>query len=438
MIVKAAMGGGGRGMRVVRLARRARGEAFDRARSEAEAAFGDDTVFIERFVERPRHVEVQILADAEGNVVHLFERDCSVQRRHQKVVEMAPAQNLDPPKCAKRLCADAVKIAQAVGYRNAGTVEFLVDRDGRHYFIEANPRIQVEHTVTEEITGVDLVQSQIRIAGGATFADLGFRAGEDRASRGFAIQCRVTTEDPRPRVPAGHRAASRCSAPARAWAFASTAAAATPAREVSPDYDSLLVKVTARGPRPSRSAVQKLHRALAEFRIRGVSTNIPFLQNVLDDTSVSSPANTDTTFVDDTPELFLLPTRRNRAQRLLRFSPTSPSTGRSVPGMSEAHPPSTVEPVVPARSTSNSRPPGVAAAILRSAGPRGVRQGGATAPRAARHRHHLARRAPVAPDDPGADAGLARDRTGHRAVDAAASSASRCGAGPPLTSRYAS
>src|SRR5690606_24466724 len=194
VMVKAAMGGGGRGMRVVRKREELK-EAFDRASSEALSAFGDGTIFLERFVEHPRHIEVQILADARGDVIHLYERDCSVQRRHQKVVEMAPAQKLDPA-VRDAICADAVKLAKAVGYRNAGTVEFLVDPDGNYYFIEVNPRIQVEHTVTEQVTLIDLVQAQIRIAGGATFEELGL-AQEKIQLRGVAIQCRVTTEDPR-------------------------------------------------------------------------------------------------------------------------------------------------------------------------------------------------------------------------------------------------
>ncbi|MBX3275397.1 MAG: pyruvate carboxylase [Sandaracinaceae bacterium] len=341
LIVKAAMGGGGRGMRVVRDAAEL-DAAFDRARSEAQAAFGDGTVFIERFVEHPRHIEVQVLGDAAGDVIHLYERDCSVQRRHQKVVEMAPAHRLDP-SVREALCADAVKLARAVGYLNAGTIEFLVERTGRYYFIEANPRIQVEHTVTEEVTGVDLVQSQIRIAGGATFAELGL-AQDAITTRGYAIQCRVTTEDP---------AKGFSPDTGRIEVFRSGAgmgirldggsgyAGAT----VSPDYDSLLVKVTARA-LGFESAAQKLHRALAEFRVRGVSTNIPFLQNVLRHPRFLA-GDTDTTFVDDTPALFELPRRRNRAQRLLRFLGDVAVNGPSIPGMG-ATPPARVTPIVPA------------------------------------------------------------------------------------------
>lgn len=193
IIIKAAMGGGGRGMRVVR-DEASFEDSFQRAKSEALSAFGDGTVFIERFLDKPRHIEVQLLADRAGNVVHLFERDCSVQRRHQKVVEIAPAKNLDN-KVREAILNDAIKIAKAVKYKNAGTAEFLVDNQNRHYFIEINPRIQVEHTITEEITGIDIVAAQIQIAAGALLPQLGLTQQRIR-QRGFAIQCRVTTEDP--------------------------------------------------------------------------------------------------------------------------------------------------------------------------------------------------------------------------------------------------
>eukprot|EP00122_Pirum_gemmata_P017839 Pgem_evm1s16714 len=192
IILKAAYGGGGRGMRIVRSMEELK-ENFERASSEALAAFGNGSCFIERFIERPRHIEVQILADQHGNVVHLFERDCSVQRRHQKVVELAPAPHLDEA-VRENLTRDAVRLCQAAGYSNAGTVEFLVDEDGSYYFIEVNARLQVEHTVTEEVTGVDLVQSQIKLASGATLSDLGLLQ-DDIQLLGSAIQCRVTTED---------------------------------------------------------------------------------------------------------------------------------------------------------------------------------------------------------------------------------------------------
>ncbi|MFO0682794.1 MAG: pyruvate carboxylase [Sandaracinus sp.] len=359
VIIKAAMGGGGRGMRVVREASEL-AEAFDRCRSEALAAFGDGTVFLERYVDRPRHIEVQILADAAGEVMHLFERDCSVQRRHQKVVEMAPAQALDPDVRAA-LCADAVKLCAAAGYRNAGTVEFLVDGGGRkgarHYFIEVNPRIQVEHTVTEEVTGVDLVQSQIRIAGGATFAELGLVPGAVQV-RGVAVQCRVTTEDPRKNFQpdTGRIEAFRAG---EGMGIRLDAGSGYAGAQIAPDYDSLLVKVTARA-LTFEDAIHKLHRALAEFRVRGVSTNIPFLQNVLRHPDFAQ-ANTYTAWVDATRELFELPNRKNRAQRILRYLADLAVNGPEQVGMTASGPmPAKIEPtppVIPPTYASLKSPP---------------------------------------------------------------------------------
>ncbi|TPV96487.1 MAG: pyruvate carboxylase, partial [Myxococcales bacterium FL481] len=313
LIIKAAMGGGGRGMRVVRQADEL-AESLERATSEALSAFGDGTVFIERYVERPRHIEVQILADASGRVIHLFERDCSVQRRHQKVVEMAPAVGLES-HVRDAITADAVRLAEAANYRNAGTVEFLVDGDGRHYFIEVNPRIQVEHTVTEQVTGVDLVQAQIRIASGATLDELGLRQGAIDV-RGFAVQCRVTTEDPANGFqPDNGRIEVFRSASGMGIRLDGGAGYA--GAVISPYYDSLLVKVTGQA-LTFGGATQKLRRALAEFRVRGVKTNIPFLQRVLSH-EVFLSGNARTSFIDTTPELFEFPRRRNRAQRVLRY-----------------------------------------------------------------------------------------------------------------------
>lgn len=357
VMVKAAMGGGGRGMRVVRKLEDL-AEAFERCTSEALAAFGDGTVFIERYVEHPRHVEVQILADANGEVMHLFERDCSVQRRHQKVVEMAPAQHL-PQATREALWRDAVALAKAAGYRNAGTVEFLVDREGRHYFIEVNPRIQVEHTVTEEVTGVDLVASQIRIAGGATFADLGL--AQDRiAIRGVAVQCRVTTEDPRKNFQpdTGRIEVFRAG---EGMGIRLDAGSGYAGAVISPDYDSLLVKVTAHA-LTFETAVSKLQRALAEFRVRGVSTNIPFLQNVLRHPDFTS-AQTYTAWVDDTRELFELPFRRNRAQRVLRYLADVAVNGPQVLGMGPT-PPSRIEPLLPSVSLREPPPQGFRDVLL--------------------------------------------------------------------------
>ncbi|KAG0171787.1 pyruvate carboxylase [Apophysomyces sp. BC1034] len=313
IIIKAAMGGGGRGMRVVR-DEASLEDAFHRAKSEALSAFGDGTVFIERFLDKPRHIEVQLLADRAGNVVHLFERDCSVQRRHQKVVEIAPAKNLDNA-VREAILNDAVKIAKSVKYKNAGTAEFLVDAQNRHYFIEINPRIQVEHTITEEITGIDIVAAQIQIAAGALLPQLGLTQQRIR-QRGFAIQCRVTTEDPEKNFQpdTGKIEVYRSSGGngVRLDGGAGYAGAI-----ITPHYDSLLVKVTCSGS-TYEVARRKIVRALVEFRIRGVKTNIPFLQRLLThDTFMNG--NCWTTFIDDTPDLFRLVQFQNRAQRLLGY-----------------------------------------------------------------------------------------------------------------------
>ncbi|RUS15955.1 pyruvate carboxylase [Endogone sp. FLAS-F59071] len=313
VIIKAAMGGGGRGMRVVRDSSQLE-DSFIRAQSEALAAFGDGTVFLERFVERPKHIEVQLLADRAGNVVHLFERDCSVQRRHQKVVEVAPAKNLDVA-VRDAILNDAIKLAKSVGYKNAGTAEFLVDQQNRHYFIEINPRIQVEHTITEEITGIDIVAAQIQIAAGALLPQLGLTQQRIH-QRGFAIQCRVTTEDPEKNFQpdTGKIEVYRSSG---GNGVRLDGGAGYSGAIITPHYDSLLVKVTCSGS-TYEVARRKIVRALVEFRIRGVKTNIPFLQRLLTHDSFMR-GKAWTTFIDDTPDLFRLVKYQNRAQRLLGY-----------------------------------------------------------------------------------------------------------------------
>ncbi|MHA7283737.1 pyruvate carboxylase [Arthrobacter sp. TMS2-4] len=317
VFAKAVAGGGGRGMRRVDT-REALPEALEAAMREAESAFGDPTMFLEQAVLRPRHIEVQILADASGNVMHLFERDCSLQRRHQKVIEIAPAPNLDD-SIRQALHRDAVKFATALGYVNAGTVEFLVDtvgeRAGQHVFIEMNPRIQVEHTVTEEVTDVDLVQSQLRIAAGESLADLGL--SQDTVTlRGAALQSRITTEDPangfRPDV--GRISAYRSAGGAGVRLDGGTVYAGA---EISPHFDSMLVKLTCRG-RDYPSAVTRARRALAEFRVRGVSTNISFLQAVLDDPDFIA-GNVATSFIDERPELLTARVPADRGTKLLTW-----------------------------------------------------------------------------------------------------------------------
>ncbi|MEU5848977.1 pyruvate carboxylase [Saccharopolyspora shandongensis] len=313
VFVKAVAGGGGRGMRRVDAPAGLR-EALEAAMREAESAFGDPTVFLEQAVINPRHIEVQILADAAGNVIHLFERDCSVQRRHQKVIEIAPAPNLDP-QLRERICADAVAFARKIGYVNAGTVEFLVDEQGRHVFIEMNPRIQVEHTVTEEVTDADLVQSQLRIAAGETLEDLGMTQDAIRL-RGAALQCRITTEDPANgfRPDTGMISAYRSPGGAGIRLDGGTAFAGT---SVSAHFDSMLVKLSCRG-RDFATAVARARRAVAEFRIRGVSTNIPFLQAVLDDPDFAAGKVT-TSFIGERPHLLTARHSADRGTRLLNY-----------------------------------------------------------------------------------------------------------------------
>ncbi|AOS65268.1 pyruvate carboxylase [Actinoalloteichus hymeniacidonis] len=313
VFVKAVAGGGGRGMRRVEHAADLR-DAAEAAMREAESAFGDPTVFLEQAVINPRHIEVQILADGTGHAIHLFERDCSVQRRHQKVIEIAPAPNL-APELRERICADAVAFARQIGYVNAGTVEFLVDERGNHVFIEMNPRIQVEHTVTEEVTDVDLVQSQLRIASGESLADLGL-SQDGITLRGAALQCRITTEDPSNgfRPDTGTISAYRSPGGAGIRLDGGTTFAGT---GISAHFDSMLVKLSCRG-RDFATATARARRALAEFRIRGVATNIPFLQAVLDDPQFAAGHIT-TSFIEERPQLLTARQSADRGTRLLTY-----------------------------------------------------------------------------------------------------------------------
>ena len=317
VFIKAIAGGGGRGMRRVDDPARF-SEELGAAMREAEGAFGDPTVFVEQAVAAPRHIEVQVLADHQGNVVHLFERDCSIQRRHQKVVEIAPAPHISDELRAA-LTADAVKFTKAINYTCAGTVEFLVEtsgpRAGSHVFIEMNPRIQVEHTVTEEITDVDLVQAQLRIASGETLEEIGIRQDELRI-RGAALQCRITTEDPANsfRPDTGVIRAYRSASGAGIRLDGGTTGTGV---EISPHFDSLLVKLTARG-RSLRDAVVRARRALAEFRIRGIATNITFLRAVLEDPDFGSGVVT-TSFIDERPHLLTGRIPADRGTKLARF-----------------------------------------------------------------------------------------------------------------------
>lgn len=313
VITKAAYGGGGRGMRVIQRIEDVE-EFFNLASNEAFAAFGDGSMFIERFVDKPRHIEVQVMGDSYGNVVHLYERDCSVQRRHQKIVEIAPAPLLDP-EIRDKMTRDAITLCKAVGYENAGTVEFLLDPEGNHYFMEVNARLQVEHTVTEEVTGIDLVRAQIGVAEGKSLEDLGLRQDDIKVT-GSAIQARITTEDPANDFTpdTGRIEVFRTG---EGMGIRLDGSSMFPGAVISPHYDSLLTKVISHGS-THRDAASKLLRALQEFRVRGVKTNIPFLMNVLKEEEFLGSAVT-TDFILNKPELLKVERGQNRAQKLLQY-----------------------------------------------------------------------------------------------------------------------
>jgi pyruvate carboxylase len=317
VMLKASWGGGGRGMRVIEDDRELI-DAVAAARREAKAAFGKDEVYLEKLIRRARHVEVQIVGDSHGNLVHLYERDCTVQRRNQKVVERAPAAFLSDAQRAE-LCEAALKIGRAVGYRAAGTVEFLQDADtGKFYFIEVNPRIQVEHTVTECVTGIDLVKAQIRIAAGARIGTLecGVPRQEEIRVNAHALQCRVTTEDPENNFVPDYGSITAYRSPA-GFGIRLDAGTAYAGAIITRFYDSLLVKVTAWSPTPEET-IARMHRALWEFRIRGVVTNLRFLDQLIMHPRFAA-ADYTTKFIDETPELFRSPRKRDRATRLLSF-----------------------------------------------------------------------------------------------------------------------
>ncbi len=288
------------------------------AQREAGGAFGRADVFLERYVRRAKHIEVQILADHHGNIVHLWERDCSVQRRHQKVVEVAPSINL-PRSVRESICQSAVRLCAAAGYRNAGTVEFLLDLDrNEFYFIEVNPRIQVEHTVTEVVTGFDIVKTQILVAQGHQLHEppINIPAQDKIEPRGYAIQCRITTEDPQNHfIPDYGRLTTYRSA--AGFGIRLDGGTAFSGAVITPYFDSLLVKLIASG-LTFDEAVHRMTRSLSEFRVRGVKTNIPFLENLIEHpTFIKGDATT--TFIDETPELFRFRTKRDRATKLLSY-----------------------------------------------------------------------------------------------------------------------
>ncbi|WP_421825716.1 pyruvate carboxylase [Larkinella sp.] len=316
VMIKAVAGGGGRGMRVVREESEFE-KSFNEARNEAKNAFGDDTIFLEKFVIDPKHIEVQLLGDTHGNIVHLYERDCSVQRRFQKVVEVAPSFGLKQ-QTKNKLYEYALKIGRQANYSNAGTVEFLVDKQENIYFIEVNPRIQVEHTITEEVTGIDLVRTQILIAMGYKLSDNGIYINhqDEIPLNGYAIQCRITTEDPANgfRPDFGTIIAYRNAA---GFGIRLDEGSSYPGVKISPYFDSMIVKVSARG-RTLRGATQRLKRALVEFRIRGVKTNIPFLLNVIDH-PIFQAGDARVSFIENHPELFDLRKPKDRSTRALNY-----------------------------------------------------------------------------------------------------------------------
>lgn len=365
IIIKAASGGGGRGMRIVR-GPESLAEAYERAKSEAKTSFGNDAIYVEKLLENIKHIEVQILGDRLGNIIHLYERDCSVQRRHQKMVEIAPSVSLSPALRAS-ICDAAVKLMKHVNYVSAGTVEFLVTPDEKFYFIEVNPRVQVEHTITEMITGIDIIQAQIRIAEGLGLHDeeMGIPEQSHIPCHGHAIQCRVTTEDPANHFmpDTGKITFYRSGG---GFGLRLDAGNAYTGSVITPYYDSLLVKVSAWGP-THKNAIQRMRRALTEFRIRGIKTNIAFLDNVVSHPKFAVGA-CDTLFIDASPELFVLPERKDRGTKLLNY------IGNVVVNGSEALPkpckPVFGPPRIPAGYCPN--PPAGTKQILDQQGPEGL------------------------------------------------------------------
>ncbi|MEA2709004.1 MAG: pyruvate carboxylase [Phycisphaerales bacterium] len=362
VIIKASFGGGGRGMRVVLNADELQGK-LEEAQREAGAAFGRPEVFVEKYIRRAKHIEVQIIGDAHGNLVHLWERDCSVQRRHQKVVEVAPSINL-PRELREKICDAALRLTKTARYRNAGTVEFLLDADsGEFYFIEVNPRIQVEHTVTEVVTGIDIVRSQILVAQGFKLHETPIHIPrQDKIeTSGYAIQCRVTTEDPENQfIPDYGRVTTYRSA--GGYAVRLDGGNGFSGAVITPYFDSLLVKLTSSGA-TFDEAVKRTDRALREFRIRGVKTNIPFLENlILHPAFVKGEATT--TFIDTTPELFRFRPRRDRATKILHYLGDVIINGR--PDVKGKYDPKKEfrEPIVPSFQKGTAPPAGLRHRLL--------------------------------------------------------------------------
>jgi pyruvate carboxylase len=354
VMLKAASGGGGRGMRVIRKATELKG-AFNESKREALNAFGDDTVFLEKFVENPKHIEIQIVADNYGNTVHLYERDCSVQRRYQKVIEFAPSYGLEQTT-KEALYTYAIDICKAVAYNNIGTVEFLVDDDGAIYFIEVNPRIQVEHTVTEVVTNIDLVKTQLFIAGGYKLADQQIKITNQEAIKitGYALQCRITTEDPQNNFKPDYGEITTYRS-ASGFGIRLDAGSVYQGAIISPFFDSMLVKVTANS-RTLDGACRKVRRALAEFRIRGVKTNMPFLDNILKHDTFRKGAVT-VNFINQNPNLFIFKVPRNRATKLVTYLGDVIVNGN--PDVKKLDPTKTfIKPIVPKFNANAAYPKG--------------------------------------------------------------------------------
>ena len=401
-MVKAAAGGGGRGMRVVRKAEEFQ-KAFTEAKNEARNAFGDDTIFLEKFIEDPKHIEVQLLGDQHGNIVHLYERDCSVQRRFQKVVEIAPSFGLKQ-ETKNKLYAYALQLGRAVNYSNAGTVEFLVDKNENIYFIEVNPRIQVEHTITEEVTGIDIVRTQILIAMGYQLSDNGIYINhqDEIPLNGYAIQCRITTEDPANgfKPDFGTITAYRNAA---GFGIRLDEGSSYAGMKISPYFDSMIVKVSARG-RTLKGATQRLTRALVEFRIRGVKTNIGFLLNVISN-PVFQRGEARVSFIETHPELFDFRKPQDRSTRVLNYLAEVIVNGN--PEVKKKDDSKVFRtPVVPPFNMYGDYPAGNRDR-LKDAGPRKICAVGKRPEMRSLYRHDLPRWAPVAAGYPRPDAGSA-------------------------------
>jgi pyruvate carboxylase len=423
--------GGGRGMRVVR-EEKDLDRSFEEARNEARNAFGDDTIFLEKYVEDPKHLEVQILGDNFGNIVHLYERDCSVQRRFQKVVEIAPSLGLKPAT-REKLYQFALRITRSVNYNNAGTVEFLVDKQENVYFIEVNPRIQVEHTITEEITGIDIVRSQILIAQGLSLSDkqIYILSQESIPCNGFAIQCRITTEDPANNFKPdyGTIIAYRN---AGGYGIRLDEGNSYAGVRVSPFFDSMLVKVSAKG-RTLWGAADRLHRALREFRIRGVKTNIGFSKTSFQ-TPFSRRARPPVNFIANNPELLHMPRNQDRATRMLSFMADVVVNGNPDVGGKPA-PRTFRQPIVPPfESTAPTRKAPRTCSTNWARRAEQVAQGPEGHPV---HRHHVPRRPPVAAGYPRAHHRHA-PRGRRLCQEPPGCFRWKCGAGPPSTCPCAS